>query len=86
MASEPGFETYDDAADAIEAVLDAVPDVTHDELAKLREKAAAYDALLRKCDDRVGKAMRVLGPSSSSGYRFDAPGAVLAAFDKLASR
>lgn len=58
--------------------------LTNEQIAVLREKAAAYDRLQRKCDDRLGKAMRVLGPSSSSGYRFDAPGAVLAAFDKLA--
>lgn len=51
--------------------------------AKATEKAEAYDALVRRCDDRLGKAMRVLGPSASSGYRFDAPGAILAAFDKL---
>lgn len=49
----------------------------------LQEKAAAYDELVRRCDNRLGKAMRVLGPTASSGYRYDAPSAVLAAFDKL---
>lgn len=79
-----GLKEYDAACDAVEAVVDAMPDVTHDELAKLREKAAAHDALVRKCDDRLGRAMRVLGQGASSGYRHDAPAAVLAAFDKLA--
>lgn len=50
------------------------------------EKAAEYDAIVRKCQDRQGRALTALGASASSGYRHTPVEAVLAAFDKLTRR
>lgn len=85
MATEADATEAERAIEAVQEAAAAV-DEAQEAMSRLRAKAEAYDALVRKCDDRLGKAMRVLGPASSSGYRFDAPGAVLAAFDKLATR
>lgn len=50
------------------------------------EKAEAYDALVRKCEDRLPRALGVLGSGSTSGFRHAPVEAVLAAFDKLTPR
>ena len=55
------------------------------EMAAMRTKAASYDALHRKCEDRQVAAMKALG-KTTSGYEHAPVEAVLAAFDKLTKR